>query len=352
MIKIKNLRLEYSERFSLCIDGLTIEKGEIFTIIGPNGAGKTTLLNIIAMFEKPKCGDIEVFGNNILNGIDKLAVRRQMSFVFSQTYLTNSSVYDNISLPLKLRGDKSAGRVEEMLEVFKINHIKNSNATVLSQGEKHRVALARAFVTSPKLVLLDEPFLSLDRRYKESLIETLHKIIKARSITAIFVTQDQTEALSLSDTMVVMKDGRVLQLGRPNEIFTRPSSREVADFVGIETVVEGVIVDKESNLCFVEAKDKFLEVISTYEKGDNVFVCIRPESVIIAKTQEKTSARNQIKAVITSIEPWRLKYKINLDCGFSLFAYLTKQSIENLDLKLGQVVFVSFKATAIHLIRR
>lgn len=352
MIKIENLRLEYNKRFNLFVDGLVIQKGEIFTIIGPNGAGKTTLLNILAMFEKPESGSIEVFGNNILNGIDKLALRRQMSFVFSQTYLVNSSVSDNISLPLKLRGIHNAHSIKEMLEVFEIGHLRDSNASTLSQGEKHRVALARAFVTNPKLILLDEPFLSLDRRYKESLIETLRKIIKARMITAIFVTQDQTEALSLSDNMAVMKDGRILQLGKPDEIFTKPSSREVADFVGIETVVEGVIVKKEAHLCFVKVGDKFLEVISAYDKGDNVFVCIRPENVIIAPSQETTSARNQIKAVITSIEPWRLKYKINLDCGFSLSAYLTKQSIENLDLKVGQEVFVSFKATAIHLIRR
>lgn len=352
MIKIENLRLEYNKRFNLFVDDLIIQKGEILTIIGPNGAGKTTFLNILAMFEKPESGNVEVFGNNILNGIDKLALRRQMSFVFSQTYLVNSSVYDNISLPLKLRGIHNAHSIKEMLEVFKIGHLKDSNASTLSQGEKHRVALARAFVANPKLVLLDEPFLSLDRSYKESLIETLRKIIKTRAITAIFVTQDQTEALSLADNMAVMKDGRILQLGKPDEIFTKPSSREVADFVGIETVVEGVIVKKEDNLCFVKAGDKFLEVISTYNQGDNVFVCIRPENVIIAPSQETTSARNQIKAVITSIEPWRLKYKINLDCGFSLCAYLTKQSIENLDLKVGQEVFVSFKATAIHLIRR
>lgn len=352
MIKIENLRLEYNKRFNLFVDDLIIQKGEILTIIGPNGAGKTTLLNILAMFEKPESGSIEVFGNNILNGIDKLALRRQMSFVFSQAYLVNSSVSDNISLPLKLRGIHNAHNVKEMFEVFEIGHLRDSNASTLSQGEKHRVALARAFVTNPKLILLDEPFLSLDRRYKESLIETLRKIIKTRAITAIFVTQDQTEALSLADNMAVMKDGRILQLGKPDEIFTKPSSREVADFVGIETVVEGVIVKKEDNLCFVKVGDKFLEVISTYNQGDNVFVCIRPENVIIAPSQEKTSARNQIKAVITSIEPWRLKYKVNLDCGFSLSAYLTKQSVENLDLKFGQEVFVSFKATAIHLIRR
>lgn len=234
MVKISNLNLEYSKRFSLSVDRLSIDEGKIFTIIGPNGAGKTTLLNVIAMFEKPRTGSVEVFGENILNGKANIHLRREMAFVFSQPHLLNDTVYNNVSLPLRLRGIRNGGRAEEMLELFKISHLRDNNAASLSQGEKHRVALARAFVTAPKLLLLDEPFLSLDERYKESLIDELRKIIRSGKITSIFVTQDQAEALSLADSMAVMKDGKILQQGKPQDIFTKPASREVADFVGLE----------------------------------------------------------------------------------------------------------------------
>ncbi len=352
MVKISNLNLEYSKRFSLSVDNLVIEEGKVFTIIGPNGAGKTTLLSVIAMFDRPRSGRVEVFGQDVLNGKSSLSLRRQISFVFSQPYLLNKTVYENVFLPLRLRGFTDGKRAEEMLELFKIAHLRNDNAALLSQGERHRVTLARAFVSNPKLLLLDEPFLSLDPRYKESLIGDLRRMIKSNRITTIFVTQDQTEALGLADNMAVMKDGKVLQQGKPQDIFTRPASKEVADFVGVETIVEGIITKKEENLCFIKVADKILEAVSIYNAGDGVFVCIRPEDVVISRHSETTSARNHFKARVINIEPWGLEYKLSLDCGFDLTASVTKQSIEGLDLKIGQEIFASFKATAIHLIKR
>jgi molybdopterin-binding protein len=352
MVKISNLNLEYSKRFSLSVDNLVIEEGKVFTIIGPNGAGKTTLLNVIAMFDRPRSGRVEVFGQDVLNGKNNLSLRRRISFVFSQPYLLNKTVYENVFLPLRLRGFTDGRRAEEMLELFKIAHLRDDNAALLSQGERHRVSLARAFVSDPKLLLLDEPFLSLDPRYKESLIGDLRRIIKSNRITTIFVTQDQAEALSLADSMALMKDGKILQQGKPQDIFTRPASKEAADFVGVETVVEGIITKKEENLCFIKVADNILEAVSIYNAGDGVFVCIRPEDVVISRHLETTSARNHFKAKVINIEPWGLEYKLNLDCGFDLTASVTKQSIEGLDLKIGQEVFASFKATAAHLIKR
>lgn len=352
MVKIANLNLEYSKRFSLSVDRLVIEEGKIFTIIGPNGAGKTTLLNVIAMFERPKTGSAEVFGEDILNGKAGIHQRRKISFVFSQPYLLNDTVYNNISLPLRLRGIHNGSRAQEMLELFKISHLRDSDAASLSQGEKHRVALARAFIAAPKLLLLDEPFLSLDCRYKESLIGDLRRIIRSNRITTIFVTQDQAEALSLADTMAVMKDGKILQQGKPQDIFTKPASKEVADFVGVETIIEGTITRREDNLCFIKVADNVLEAVSTHNAGDSVFICIRPEDVVLSRHLETTSARNRFKARIVKIEPWGLEYKLSMDCGFDLVSSVTKQSIEGLDLKIGQEIFASFKATATHLIKR
>lgn len=352
MISIKNLSLEYDKGFKLFIENLIVREGEILAIIGPNGAGKTTLLNIIAMFDNPNKGSVEVFGQNILNGIDRLVLRRKMSFVFSQPYLLNETVYDNIALPLKLRRKCVNERVEEMLGFFKITHLRKHNAFTLSQGQRHRVALARAFVMEPKLILLDEPFLSLDKNFKESIIYDLRKVIKHNKITTVFVTQDQTEALNIADTIVVMKDGRILQQDTPENIFNKPALKEVADFVGVETIISGEVIKKEGNLCFVKVSDSVLEAVSECEAGDDVFVCIRPENVTVSTQSEKNSARNHFSAKIDQISLWGLEYRLSLNCGFNLTAFVTKQSIEILNLRAGQEVFVSFKATALHLIKR
>lgn len=352
MIKIKNLKLSFPNRMNLSIDNLLIEEGRIFSIIGPNGAGKTTFLNIIALFQKPDAGSIEIWGQNILNIKDTLNFRRKVSFVFSQPYLFCGTVYDNITLPLRLRGRDGAKAADEMLELFKIRHLKSNTAKTLSQGQKYRLSLARAFVTHPRIVLFDEPFLSLDAPFKESIMHDLRKIIKSDKITAILVTQDQKEALVFADELAVMVDGRILQQSSPQDVFAKPASKEVADFVGVETILGGFVSKKEDNLCFVKIKDRIVEVVSAYNQGDEVFVCIRPQDLIISRQADASSARNHFKAKIVSIQPWHLEYKMHLDCGFNLIASVTKQSIENLGLKVDNTIFVSFKATAIHLIKR
>ncbi|HAW49482.1 TPA: ABC transporter, partial [bacterium] len=267
MIKIENLYFNFSNHFNLTIERLEIKEGEIFVIIGPNGAGKSTLLNIIALFEKPKSGKIEILGKELskLNNHDKLELRRKMAFIFPIPYLLSDTVYNNIYLPLKLRNIRDDNQVDKILNFFKIKHINNDHIS-LSQGEKQRVILARAFITNPRLILLDEPFSNLDKQYKEPLISDLYKIIKENKTTVIFVTQNQQEALALADTIAVMKDGKILQQGNPEEIFTKPASKEIADFIGIETIVEGIIIKKQDNLCFIKVQDKILEAISEYNE--------------------------------------------------------------------------------------
>jgi tungstate transport system ATP-binding protein len=200
--------------------------------------------------------------------------------------------------------------------------------------------------------LLDEPFLSLDARVKESIMRDLRQTIKTAGAAVIFVTQDQSEALALCDSMAVMMNGRILQHGSPQDVFARPVSKETAGFVGVETILAGEVTGKEANLCSIKTGVKTLEVVSACEKGDSVFVCVRPEDVTVSKSAEAGSMRNHFKAKIVSVEPWRLEYKLSLDCGFNLIAAVTKQSVEGLGLKAGAEVFASFKATAAHLIKR
>lgn len=352
MIKLKDLNFRLPSGFALDIASLDVGEGEIFAIIGPNGAGKTTLLNILALLEEAKPGALEIAGRNALPPSGRTGLRRSMSYLFSRPYLVNDTVRNNIALPLKFRGERDSGQVAEMLEVFKITYLRDRSATQLSQGERHRVSLARAFVTRPRLVLLDEPFSSLDARVKETIICDLGRITRAAKTTVVLVTQDQEEALALADVLAVIKDGRLLQRGSPQELFSRPVSKEVADFVGVETLLGGEITAKSGNLCSVRVDGNTLEAVSGCAAGDSVLLCVRPEAVSVSRTAQADSMRNHFRGRITSVEPWRLEHRLSIDCGFNLIAAVTKRSLDDLGLKPGDEVFASFKATAAHLIKR
>jgi len=334
------------------VDSFEICGGEVLAVIGPNGAGKTTLLNALALLNPPSSGSLELLGRDALAPENKMFLRREMSVVFSRPYLTNDTVEKNVALPLALRGRGDAAAVDEALELFKIRHLKSRSAKTLSQGEAHRAALARAFVTKPKLLLLDEPFASLDARVKDAICRDLRKVVKASNAAVFFVTQDQGDALTLCDTLAVLVNGRILQRGEPQELFARPACAEVADFVGVDTILPGKVASKEDNLCRVETGCCALEVVSACEPGDSVFVCVRPENVSVSIGAEENSMRNRFKGRVLSIEPRGLEYRLVLDCGFGLTAAVTKQSVEKLRLEPGRELYASFKATAAHLIKR
>ena len=352
MIKLRDLDFRLRSGFSLAIASLYVREGEVLAIIGPNGAGKTTLLNILALLQEATPGKLEIGGSSALPPADRTGLRRSMAYLFSRPYLVSDTVYNNVALPLKFRGERDFARVEEMLEIFRVAHLRDRNAGQLSHGERHRVSLARAFVTRPRLVLLDEPFSSLDARVKETIISDLGRIIREAKTTVVLVTQDQEEALALADTLAVLKNGRLLQSGAPQEIHSRPASKEVADFVGVETILPGEVTSKSANLASVLVGGSTLEVISGCAAGDKVLVCVRPEAVSVSKAAEANSMRNHFRGRIISAEPWRLEHRLSIDCGFNLIAAVTKRSLDDMGLKPGDEVFASFKATAAHLIRR
>ena len=352
MLHVKNIRTFYGKIQALWDVSLDVKEGEIVTIVGANGAGKTTLLNAMAMLRAPSAGKLEIMGKDALAPENRLLLRRAMSVVFSQPYLTNDTVFENVALPLKLRGKRDAAAVAEALDLFQITHLKDRNAKTLSQGESHRAALARAFVTKPKLVLLDEPFAALDERVKDSIARDLRRVLKASNAAVVLVTQYQGGALTLCDTLAVIVNGRILQQGAPQDVFSRPASAEVAAFVGVETILPGKVISRRDNLCAVEAGGKELMVVSDCAAGDSVFVCVRPENVSISLGADAGGRRNNFKSKVVSVAPWGLEYKVELDCGFTLQAAVTKQLVDGLELKAGGEVYASFKATAVHLIKR
>ncbi len=356
LLQAKDLLVRRGGVTVLDIPALDVFSGQILALIGPNGAGKSTLLLTMAGLLKPARGSLLFGGERIGNG--GFDYRRHIAMVFQEPLLFDTTVFDNVASGLKIRGVGRAeiGRtVPEYLERFGVGHLAKRSARKLSGGEAQRTSLARAFVTKPAIVFLDEPFSSLDPPTREALIGDLEKILCETRTTAVISTHDQTEALRLADRMAVMNGGRIAQIGPVAEVINHPVDGFVASFVGVETVLPGRVV-KASDGVFTASMEggREIEAVGLVRPGALVLCCIRPENVTIAANSDhsRTSARNVFPARIRKITPLGLFYRVHVDCGFELIAYVTGQSREELFLEEGKEVTVSFKATAVHIIRR
>ena len=236
LLKLDGILVRYGDRTILEVRSLDIAPGEILAILGPNGAGKSTLLRVMGLLERPAEGKV------FFRGVEpapreRLAVRRRMATVFQEPLLLGASVYANVALGLKLRGlDRTsiAARVGPWLERLGIGHLAARSVRTLSGGEAQRASLARALVLEPELLLLDEPFSSLDGPTREELLADLSAILRDGGMTTVFVTHDRNEAAVLADRVGVLIGGRLLQLGPTAEVFARPKNEAVARFVGRE----------------------------------------------------------------------------------------------------------------------
>jgi tungstate transport system ATP-binding protein len=253
-----------------------------------------------------------------------------------------------------MRGNQIRDRVGEQLKRFGISHLSDRSAKTLSGGESQRTSLARAFALQPEILLLDEPFASLDPPTRDSLIEDLENILHLTRTTAIFATHDRMEALRLSDRIAVMNAGKILQIGSPTEVMNHPVDEFVASFVGIETILSGKVIKREGGTFIISVDGKEIEAIGGVHAGETVVLCIRPENVTLTTfpSKDKTSARNVFSGRITKITPLGFYQKVQLDCGFDLVAYVTNHSMEELSLAEGKEVKASFKATAVTVIRK
>ncbi|MEI6128055.1 MAG: ABC transporter ATP-binding protein, partial [Pseudomonadota bacterium] len=237
---------------------------------------------------------------------------------------------------------------------FHIAHLAQRSARKLSGGEAQRTSLARSFATQPQLLFLDEPFSSLDPPTRGSLIDDLELILKETKTTVIMASHDREDSLRLSDTMAVMNRGKIVQLGPAAAVINYPADEFVASFVGMEILLHGAVTQAGRGTMTLAVGDHHVEAIGEARPGDTFMLCIRPENVMLSRSagHDGTSARNVFSAKITKIIPKGLFYKINLDCGFFLSAYVTGQSREALSLHENMTVTASFKATAVHAIRR
>ena len=306
IIELKNVSKSFDGQVVLDNINLYICDNEFLTLLGPSGCGKTTTLRIIAGFETADEGDVIFLGDNINNLPPH---KRNVNTVFQRYALfPHLNVFENVAFPLREKRVPKAEieeKVSEMLKLVALSGFEKRSVTSLSGGQQQRVAIARALVNSPKVLLLDEPLAALDLKLRKDMQQELKKIQKATGITFVFVTHDQEEALSMSDTVVVMSEGRIQQIGTPIDIYNEPKNAFVADFIGESNILDGVMLE-DRKVRF--SGHVFACVDSGFGKQTPVDVVVRPEDVDIVPEE-----KGMLKGVVTSVTFLGVHYEIIVD---------------------------------------
>ena len=308
LISLKNVAVEFDGQRVLKGINLDIHDEEFVTFLGPSGCGKTTTLRIIGGFVEPNEGEI-LFDGKKINGLPPY--KRNVNTVFQRYALfPHLNVFDNVAFGLnvkKMEKKQIAQKVREMLRMVGLVGFENRNINQLSGGQQQRVAIARALVNEPKVLLLDEPLGALDLKLRKEMQTELMRIQKSLKITFIYVTHDQEEALTMSDRVVVMKDGEIQQIGTPQDIYNEPNNAFVADFIGESNIVDGIM---NHDLVCTFAGRTFECTDRGFEKDENVDVVIRPEDLKIVPPDD-----GMLQGVVESIVFKGVHYEMTVRSG-------------------------------------
>ena len=308
IIELKNITKTYADGFTAVSDfNLYVRKGEFITFLGPSGCGKTTTLRMIAGFELPTRGEILLNGRNIA---DLPPYERPINTVFQRYALfPHMNIYENIAFGLrqkKLSEDVITKKVKRVLELVDLEGFEARSVNTLSGGQQQRVAIARAVVNEPEILLLDEPLGALDLKMRKEMQLELKEMHDRLGITFIYVTHDQEEALTMSDTIVVMSEGKIQQIGKPEDIYNEPKNAFVADFIGDSNIFNGIMTDRlRARFCGGE-----FDCVDDVEKGTHITAVVRPEDVILTSPAEGT-----IRGVVTSVVFKGIHYEITVTSG-------------------------------------
>lgn len=357
MIELEGVRKSFDGKEVLAGVSARIERGEIFAVIGPSGSGKSTLLRLIDLLDTPTGGAIRINGVDIhANREESYRVQRMMGMVFQKPAVFNTTVAENIAVGLRFRGIKEAAikaKVEEALAVVGLAGYEERRARTLSGGEMQRVALARAMVIEPEILLMDEPTANLDPVSVEKIEELVVRINRDLGTTIVFSTHDMYQGQRLAHLIGVLMNGRFAQVGTPREVFTHPASREVARFVGIENIIDGVVV-ASNGTCAVDAGGVRIRTRSPLTPEELVSLCIRSEDLRVTPAGEATTApgKNTLPGIVTSIVPRGPFSRVTVDCGITLSSILSWKVVDNLGIREGSHVAVSFAEESVHVVRR
>ena len=340
IIELKNITVTFDGDTILDNLSLSICDGEFVTLLGSSGCGKTTTLRIIAGFLEPDAGEV-FFDSKNMNGVP--AYKREVNTIFQRYALfPNYNVFENIAYGLRVRHVPEAEikqRVSEMLTLVNLEGFEKRNIAKLSGGQQQRVAIARALVLKPKVLLLDEPLAALDLKLRKDMQNELKNIQKAMGITFIFVTHDQEEALSMSDTVVVMNEGKIQQIGSPIDIYNEPENAFVADFIGESNILDGVM--RADYRAFFSGKE-FRCLDSGFAPNEPVDIVVRPEDVDIVKPED-----GMVKGIVTSVTFLGVHYEIIVDIGgFKWMIQTTDYAAE------GDEVGLFIEPDAIHVMKK
>jgi len=348
------LRLvELERRFGaqLAVAGVSLEvaEGEFVTLLGPSGCGKTTTLNLIAGFLEPSAGGIEIGGRRV-DGLPPF--RRDLGVVFQDYALfPHMTVAENVAFGLRMRGlprAEIAARVAEALALVKLSGLEARRPHQLSGGQRQRVALARALVIRPRMLLLDEPLSNLDLKLREEMRLEISALQRRLGIATVFVTHDQGEALAMSDRIAVMRAGAIEQCGPPTEIYRRPRTRFVAEFIGSITVLEGVVRGPEGGALRVgtPAGDLLAVADAPLAAGTRVALAIRPERIALSAAPPETEGAAAVLRGVVAAAVYvgaRTELRVALPGGQAVIAEATEPPGEGLAAP-GAAVFMTIRA--------
>ncbi len=340
LIEIKNLSKTFDDTEVLKNITLHINENKFLTLLGPSGCGKSTLLRIIAGFEEPTSGTL-LFEGNDMSGIP--AHERKVNTVFQRYALfPHLDVYDNIAFGLrikKLSSKEIDAKVKKVLSMVNLSGFEKRTIGSLSGGQQQRIAIARAIVNEPKVLLLDEPLAALDLKLRQGMQLELKNMQRELGITFVYVTHDQEEALTMSDTIVVMKEGTIQQIGRPTDIYNEPQNAYVADFIGESNIIDG-IMKKD---CLVNIMGTDFECVDTgFSDNENVDVVIRPEDIYILDPD-----KGKIAGVVESVTFKGVHYEMVIDSNG--FKWLVHDTVM---FEVGTKVSLIVKPFDIHIMKK
>jgi tungstate transport system ATP-binding protein len=357
VLEAAGVEVRYDGQVVLDMPALEVLPGEVLAVIGPNGAGKSTLLRVLALLARPTRGTVRLRGAAPRTETERLAWRRRMACVFQEPLLCRGSVLYNARLGCRLRGvarPEADRRAQDWLGRLGIAALADRPVDRLSGGEAQRTSLARAFAAMPEVLFLDEPFAALDAPTREALLDDLGRLLAAARTTTVLVTHDRAEALRLGDRVAVLLDGRLGQIGPPERVFGAPASEAVARFVGVENLLPGRVAALQEGLVEVDVGPVRLAVAGEARPGERVLVGCRPEDLTLTPPGARglTSAQNRLAGRVVRVSPLGPLWRVGVDCGVPLTALVTPPAVATLALAPGVPVEVTFKATAVHLVRR